>query len=277
MPTTRANPSDQSCSSGDVTDQEEVCVVSRDALEQLIREVADSRCRQKETNEIIAQNLEQIAKTMAELSNNIVTSTTMLSGKLDSLIEAVKHSNTVTAAPSDVEEHLKQRKSLTERIVRNEFVTAYYDELLQEDRPFVRKEFRTKVHKNASDTDLRNRRQQTIDNVKWEIKIMQDRMVEFRDKKQKLDEKIEEFLKQNESSRVDVAERMQRMDTKTKEEYERDKLSLMKKTDAEEKGILTEYLLTFQGDDTTSRNKSKNSRGQPANRRPPRRGHKSGF
>ena len=158
----------------------------------------------------------------------------MLSVKLDSLIEAVKHSNTVTAAPSDVEEHLKQRKSLTERIVRNEFVTAYYDELLQEDRPFVRKEFRTKVHKNASDTDLRDRRQQTIDNVKWEIKIMQDRMVEFRDKKQKLDEKIEEFLKQNESSRVDVAERMQRMDTKTKEGYERDKLSLMKKTDAEE-------------------------------------------
>ena len=104
---------DQSCSSGDVTDQEEVCVVSRDALEQLIREVADSRWRQKETNEIITQNLEQIANTMAELSNNIVTSTTMLSGKLDSLIEAVKHSNTVTAAPSDVEEHLKQRKSLT--------------------------------------------------------------------------------------------------------------------------------------------------------------------
>ena len=230
-----------------------------------------------ETNQILAQSLEKIANTMAEMSTNVVNTSTTLSEKLDSLIEAVKQNNTSTSTTSIVDEHLKQRKSLTERIVRNEFVTAYYNELLGEEKPFVRKEFRTKVHKNASDTDLRNRRQQTIDNVKWEIKIMQDRIIEFNEKKLKLDEKIEEFLKRNENYREEITQSVQRMDTEAREEYERDKLSFMKQTDAEEKRFLTEYLLKFEGEDTNTRsNKSKNLRGQPSNRRPPRRGHK-GF
>ena len=52
---------------------------------------------------------------------------------------------------------------------------------------------------------------------------------------------------------------------------EGDKLSLMKRTDAEEKRFLTEYLLTFQGEETNGRKKSKNLKGQQKNRRPPRR------
>ena len=168
MPTTRNNPTGKQASS----DPDEVCYITRDALESLIREVADSRSQQMETNQILAQSLEKIANTMAEMSTNVANTSTTLSEKLDSLIEAVKQNNTSTSTTSILVEHLKQRKSLTERIVRNEFVTAYYNELLGEEKPFVRKEFRTKVHKNASETDLRNRRQQTIDNVKWEINIM---------------------------------------------------------------------------------------------------------
>lgn len=256
--------------------EEEVVYISRDALESLIREVADSRQRQVDSNERIAHSLEKIASTMAEMSANVVTSSTALSEKLDGVIEALKqNNNTSTPTSLNVEDFLKQRKTLTERIARNESVTAYYNELLGEEKPFVRKEFRMKVHKNASETDIRNRRQQTIDNVKWEIKIMQDRLSEFKDKKLKLDERIEEFIKTHESSRHEISERVQKMETKTREEYERDKLSLMKKTDAEEKRVLTEYLLTFQGEESKTRSgKSKNFKGNSANRRPPWRGHK---
>ena len=271
MPTTRSNlKGDQSSS-----DPEEVCYITRDALESLIREVADSRSQQMETNQNIAQSLEKIANTMAEMSTNVVNTSTTLSEKLESLIEAVKQNNTTTSTTT-VDEHLKQRKSLTERIVRNELVTSYYNELLGEEKPFVRKEFRTKVHQNASDTDIRNRRQQTIDNVKWEIKIMQDRLIEFNEKKSIRDTKIEEFLKRNEDSRENIMQRMQKMETKIREEYERDKLSLMKRTDAEEKRFLTEYILTFHGEETNACNKPKNLKGQQKNRRPPRRGNK-GF
>ena len=237
------------------SDPEEVCYITRDALESLIREVADSRSQQMETNQILAQSLEKIANTMAEMSTNVVNTSTTLSEKLDSLIEAVKQNSTSTSSTTSVDEHLKQRKSLTERIVRNELVTSYYNELLGEEKPFVRKEFRTKVHQNASDTDIRNRRQQTIDNVKWEIKIMQDRLIEFNEKKSILDTKIEEFLKRNEDSRENIVQRMQKMETKTREEYERDKLSLMKRTDAEEKRFLTEYLLIFHGEEINGCNK----------------------
>ena len=264
MPTTRSNlKGDQSSS-----DPEEVCYITRDALESLIREVADSRSQQMETNQNIAQSLEKIANTMAEMSTNVVNTSTTLSDKLDSLIEAVKLNNTTTST-TIVDEHLKQRKSLTERIVRNELVTSYYNELLGEEKPFVRKEFRTKVHQNVSDTDIRNRRQQTIDNVKWEIKIMQDRLIELNEKKSILDRKIEEFLVRNEDSRENIVQRMQKMETKTREEYERDKLSLMKRTDAEEKRFLTEYLLIFHGEETNGCNKSKNLKGQQKNRRFP--------
>ena len=85
-----------------------------------------------------------------------------------------------------------------------------------------------------------------------------------------------QFTKNHESSRDEISARVQKMETKTRKEYERDKLSLLKKTDAEEKRVLTEYLLTFQGEELKTRSgKSKNStKGDSAKRRPPWRGHK---
>ena len=56
--------------------------------------------------------------------------------------------------------------------------------------------------------------------MKWEIKIMQDRIIEFNQKKLKVDEKIEEFLKGNEDSREEITLSVQKMDTKAREEYE---------------------------------------------------------
>ena len=104
---------------------------------------------------------------------------------------------------------------------------------------------------------------------------MQDRLSEFNEKKLKLDKKIEEFTKNHEGSRDEISERIQKMEIKTREEYVRDKLSLMKKTDVEEKRVLTEYLLTFQGEESKTRSgRSKNFKGNSANRRPPWRGHK---
>ena len=98
---------------------------------------------------------------------------------------------------------------------------------------------------------------------------MQDCIIEFNKKKLKLGEKIRGILENKRGfSGRNYAKCAKRMDTKAREEYERDKLSFMKQTDAEEKRFLTEYLLKFEGEDTNARNnKSKNLRGQPSNRR----------
>ena len=126
-------------------------------------------------------------------------------------------------------------------IARHEALSEYYSEQLEV--PFVRKE---------SETDLRHRRKQAIDNVNCEIAIMQDRLIEFGEQQKKLDERIEKFLQQNEDSRADISEQVKNIDLKAKEDYTRDKLSLIKKTDEEEKKIITEFLLSFQGDERDS-------------------------
>lgn len=112
-----------------------------------------------------------------------------------------------------------------------------------------------------------------MDNVKCETAIMQDRLVELNENKHKLDEKIEKFLKQNEDSREEISEQVNKMDVKTKEDYVRDKLSLIKKTDEEDKRTNTEFLLSFLGEerDSSAHRDPKNLRGRKKSR-PPWRG-----
>ena len=132
-------------------------------------------------------------------------------------------------------------------MVRHESLSQYYDELINEKRPFARKALRTKVNQNASDIDLRHRRQQTIDNVKREILIMQDRLVDFNNKKRILEEKIEIFLQSNEDARSQITDKIFEDDREAKVSYEK-KLSMLRKTDQKEKGAVTDYLLKFKGD-----------------------------
>ena len=132
-------------------------------------------------------------------------------------------------------------------MVRHELLSNYYDELLNEEKPFARKSLRTKVNANASEIELRHRQHQTIDNVKREIKIMQDRMVDFQKRKQTLEEKIQHFLQENENSRDSINARITNEDRDANSNYEK-KLALMKKTDHSEKTNLSNYLLKFQGD-----------------------------
>ena len=108
--------------------------------------------------------------------------------------------------------------------------------------------------------------------MKVEIAIMQDRLVEFNARKDNLNQKIENFLQKNEDSRLDITEQITRMDNLAIEDYAK-KISWMKKTDAEEKRTLNEFLLAFQGkerDSSGDRRSPMNSRRGRYNQRPPR-------
>lgn len=238
---TRQNPSRS-------TSTEDICLITKDSLDMIVRENAEFRKLHLESTRNIAQSLEKIADSLACTSNQVVSNSANLCQKLDGLIAMIKQNNTsLPPPPNGIDSVLKHRKTLVEKMVRHESLSKYYDELINEKRPFARKALRTKVNQNASEIDLRHRRKQTIDNVKREIMIMQDRLVDFANKKRILEEKIETFLQSNESARSQITDKICKDDREASVSYEK-KISMMRKTDLEEKGNVTDYLLKFQGD-----------------------------
>ena len=238
---TRQNPSRS-------TSTDEICLITKDSLDGIFCEIAESRRLHLETMSNIALSLEKIANSLACTENNVLSNSANLCQKLDGLINVIKQSNeSQTTPPNKIDDVLKHRKTLVEKIVRHEMLSEYYEELINEETPFARKALRTKVNQNSSEIDLRHRRQQTIDNVNREILIMQDRLVEFNKKKKILEEKIENFLKSNEGARSFISEQISEDDREARISYGK-KLSIMKRTDQKEKGTITNYLLKMQGD-----------------------------
>ena len=94
---------------------EDICLITKDILEEIIHENASFQRKQLEISNDVANSM--IAETMVDISNNILT-------------ETIKQNNASFTSST----------SFTKKIVRHE-----NDELLNEPTPFARKEFRTKV------------------------------------------------------------------------------------------------------------------------------------
>ena len=146
MPSTRLNPSQSIAEQ--LLSREDLCLITKEALDVLVRENADTRREQMEIQRSIAQSLEIISRTMAESNVQSSSKSATLCQKLDDLTEVIKQSNaSLSNTSTNVDQFLKQRKHITEKIARHQLLSAYYDELLNEQSPFVRREFRTKVQK----------------------------------------------------------------------------------------------------------------------------------
>ena len=234
--------------------EEDICQVTNFSPEALIRENADIQRMQLDCLRNMAQSLEKIAQSMTDRSSQDPWNSANICQKIDGLVRAIQLSNAaLTPSLNDIDGVLKHRKTLVEKIARHELLSEYYDELLNEEKPFVRKALRTKVNQNASEIDLRHRCQQTVNSLKIEIKIMQDCLIEFGDKKRELEEKIESFLQKIEDQHMNIAERLTNDDQKAKKDYQR-KISLMRNTDSQEKKTLANYLLKFQGEKSDNSN-----------------------
>ena len=126
-------------------------------------------------------------------------------------------------------------RNIRQEIIRNEETSKYYKTLIEEEQPFARREYRTHVNQNTAESELVHRKQQTIDKVNTEIRIMQDRVAEYQQKKTAIDEKIEEFLTTHEDVRTTIAERMQLQERTLQETFQRYTLNKMKESDDQEK------------------------------------------
>ena len=200
---------------------------------------------------------------------NQIESRKELNDRLDVLIETISTNNSLSQQEEfDIESELKKRKDATEKITRNQEISKYYGELLNEPEPFVRPEFRTRVNKTTAERELVHRRQQAVERVQTEIKVMEDRVVEWAEKKNQIDQRIEEFLTANEEKRTDVERQMETQTRSIKENFERTSLVRLKKTDDEEKLKSFEYLVKI----ADNSNDSLNYRGQSSRARQRRGG-----
>ena len=198
--------------------------------------------------------------------------------RLDTLIDKVSMNNSLVISPTedhDIETELKKRKETIEKIIRNEELSKYYESLVEEPQPFVRREFRTHVNKTTTERELVHRRQQAIDKVNTEIKVMKDRVLEYSEKKAAIDQRIQDHLVAHEDERPDIEARMTTQSRTLQELFERNTLSKLKETDDQEKKKSFEYLLKYTDSSLNYRGDNPRTR----NRKPQRKrgGRQQGF
>ena len=195
-----------------------VCILPSSALEMILSDNRNLKLETHDLNVKVTTSIERVTVAIEKLNECFEASNTQamnnnneLIQRLDLLIDKVSMNNSLssTQEETNVEAELKRRKDVTEKIIRNEEMSNYYAALIIEDQPFVRREFRTHVNQNTSESELVHRRQQSIDKANTEIKIMQDRVAEFKQKRDAIEEKIERYLTTHEDVRTSITERMQ--------------------------------------------------------------------
>ncbi len=264
----------------DSIDPDAVCVITREAMDLLLNnnkavqnEILELSKQTAQLNTNLVATMDRLADIMQNMSSHTTTTNTDLGSQLDRLIEAVSKNNIKATNPPDIEQLFGERKELLEKRVRNEKLSNYYQELLSEDPPFVRREFRTHVNKTAPEDELEIRRKQATNTVEAEISIMQNRAKSCAEKQRKLDETIQKYMDHldDETEAVTVAERMATQERKVTDGYEKVKIAFFRNFDTDEKGTITEFCVKFSEDKVRqSRNyRDRGNRSPPRRRRPP--------
>lgn len=245
-----------------------VCILPSSALEMILTDSKELRMETHNLNTRVTEAIEKLTECLQASNTQTTNNSNELIQRLDLLIDKVSMNNSLSSSQeeTDIEAELKKRKEALEKIIRNEELSDYYAKQIGEEQPFARREFRTHVNQNTSESELVHRRQQTIDKVKIEIRVMNERVDEYKQKKTSIDEKIEEYLTTHEDVRTTITERMQTQERTLRETFQRNTLNKMKESDNTEKMNSFEYLLKFS-DSLNYRGGSSRSR----NRRAPRR------
>ena len=269
MPTTRLETAGHVESLLEGLKESSFCIVSKESLESILRDNVNLHTATHQLNERMVSAIEKLNSFQESNAVQETASKELLIERLDLLIEKISTKNTLSHPEDamDIETELKKRKETVEKLTRNKEMSKYYEGLLAEPEPFVRREFRTRVNRTTTDRELVHRRQQAIERVRTEIKIMEERVLEYTEKKNSIEQGINEFLATNEERRTEIDQRMATQVRSVKDIFERNTMAKIKNTDDEEKMNTFEYLITV------AENDSLNYRGQSSHTR--RRGGRS--
>ena len=172
----------------------------------------------------------------------------------------------------NIEAAIRRRNLLSEKKIRSETLSCYYEELLNEATPYAQPKFRTKVPKNAPERDLKHRRQQSINNVRTDIEIMKDRIQDWVQQCVELDAQIENYCSSHPNERAVIQAKVQEYEVKYKESYMAT-FQKMREDDEKNKNETFDFLLNIVDEEAAP---SKNDRGRSGSRwnRPNSRNHR---
>ena len=218
-------------------------------------------------NTNVVSNLNRLADIMDSMTIHAKSSTSNLDSKLDKLIDVVSRNNSKTTTVADIDDLLNKRKSIIEQRVRNEKLSDYYQELLNQDAPFVRRKFRTHVSKTTSESVIDIRRKKSIATVEIEVSVIRDQLSTYVEKQRKLDENIQNYFQQiDEDEAKKITDRMKDQEHKITDKFVKTKLAFLKKFDTDKEAKITDYLVKYS--ENKPQNTSKRYWGR--NRHPPR-------
>ena len=138
---------------------------------------------------------------------------------------------------------IRERYNLMKTIVHAEELSNYYRRQL--DRGFAVRKFRAKVRENAPMSEIRERRMHTVNTVNTEIKIMRERVIEYRDKVEVIDKKLETLLADRRVEKLSVTKTITEDEMEIRDDYEKCYLSKRRRSDRKTREEETEHLIIF--------------------------------
>ena len=235
-------------------------IITRESLNLLLRENSSLQQKMLEINQNVERTLERLAVVMETTSQQATRHNSTLNKKLDTLINIVSKN---TIKPDiNIDAILEERTKVLKQKCRSEKLSGYYEELLNEDSPFVRKEFRTRVNENTPEYELKHRRQHSINKVKTEILILEDRVTRCTEKQKQLDSNIREYLETevDQRKRERIQSRVEKEESQIHEDYINHQMAFFKRFDSNEKETIPDFLTKIADGNSKRKRKLRNSK-----------------
>ena len=137
--------------------------------------------------------------------------------------------------------------------------------MISEATPFAPHKWRTKVPKNTPERDLKHRRQETINKVRTEIAVMQDRIIDWRSQIIDIGKSIEDFTAENDALRLDISTRTKAHEPQYRVQYEQKNLAKLKQEYEQDKLIHFDYLIAIAEDEPIAERLNEDKDSSPKN------------
>lgn len=157
----------------------------------------------KTSNDKILENINKgfakVTQAISNINTNYVNNNGVLLQKMDALCNTIKSTNTLVSTESRNENsdqtnvfknELNERKITFYKGFRSQQLSEYYNTLISGEQKFVPDKFRPRVNKNTPEFELKLKKDDAIENMVREIKLLHARSKDFQSKLKDIDEKV---------------------------------------------------------------------------------------
>ena len=177
-------------------DKKDIVVIPSDLFMSLMTNHAEAQEKFIQVTENVNETLKQLSvhtekssEALASIANSQENFQLNILEKLDKLSSAIKSSGIGAGTSSDdrLKQYSEKRKELLGKTLRAEKLSEYYAELLQQDNPFVPREYRTKIGQSTPQFEMDVHKESAIHRVNTQIKLMEGRIRNWRAELEKLE------------------------------------------------------------------------------------------